>query len=184
MWPLVEYWRDAALHSHYSCRSRLLRGSRKSSTGGNIARENCWLVSRMWCVQILHYKCIQCAWIVGVDQFLGLEFASSKRWEPPEDRKAPYEQPYAATAQGPSCPQWPGQIYNATFTSENCLTLNVWTPSSRSANAAPLLVLVWIYGGGLAFGGSSVFNGSTLASKHASVVVAMNYRPLESDTGL
>ena len=36
-------------------------------------------------------------------------------------------------------------------------------------------MLVWIYGGGLAFGGESAYNGSALAARHGAVVVTMNY---------
>jgi carboxylesterase type B len=37
-------------------------------------------------------------------------------------------------------------------------------------------MLIFIHGGGLAFGGSSVFNGSVLASKQQVVVGSLNYR--------
>jgi para-nitrobenzyl esterase len=40
--------------------------------------------------------------------------------------------------------------------SEDCLTLNVWTPVSVSAFGHPLLpVLVYVHGGGLQYGASS-----------------------------
>ena len=58
--------------------------------------------------------------------------------------------------------------------SEDCLTLNVWTP--RPANS-DLPVMVYIFGGGFAGGSSSqpVFDGTALA-RHGVVVVTLNYR--------
>jgi para-nitrobenzyl esterase len=37
-------------------------------------------------------------------------------------------------------------------------------------------IFVWVHGGGYTQGGSSEFNGSTLAAQHGVVVVALNYR--------
>ena len=61
--------------------------------------------------------------------------------------------------------------------SENCLTLNVWTPKVEGKKHAPLPVMVWIYGGGYAAGGTSEprQDGEMLAKKGV-VVVSMNYR--------
>jgi para-nitrobenzyl esterase len=58
--------------------------------------------------------------------------------------------------------------------SEDCLTLNVWTPAGPGAG---LPVIVYIYGGGYAVGASSqaVFDGAALA-RHGVVVVTLNYR--------
>jgi len=58
--------------------------------------------------------------------------------------------------------------------SEDCLTLNVWTPAERTGK---LPVMVWIHGGGFTIGASaqSVYDGELLASRGA-VVVTMNYR--------
>src|SRR5258708_26282553 len=56
---------------------------------------------------------------------------------------------------------------------EECRTLNVWTP----AEAKDLPVMVWIYGGGFQVGSASrpVFNGTRLAERGV-IVVSMNYR--------
>jgi len=57
--------------------------------------------------------------------------------------------------------------------SEDCLALNIWTPSN--AHDAP--VFFWIYGGALAGGASSepMYDGSRLAAQGV-VVVTINYR--------
>jgi para-nitrobenzyl esterase len=59
--------------------------------------------------------------------------------------------------------------------SEDCLYLNVWTPAKSASDRIP--VLVWIYGGGFAFGSTStpVHNGEHLARKGV-VLVTINYR--------
>lgn len=57
--------------------------------------------------------------------------------------------------------------------SEDCLYLNVWTPSVEGRRP----VMVWIHGGGFfaGFGGEERHNGAVLARKGA-VVVTLNYR--------
>ena len=59
--------------------------------------------------------------------------------------------------------------------SEDCLTLNVWTPAERGAE--PLPVMVWIHGGGLnnGSGTAALYDGANLA-KRGVVVVTLNYR--------
>ncbi|KAM7291766.1 acetylcholinesterase-like [Ixodes scapularis] len=83
---------------------------------------------------------------------------------------------YDATRKKFSCPQ---QLYPLLFDietdqSEDCLYLNVWTPSTRQ----PKPVVVWIYAGGFAFGSSyqNWYNGSLLATMYDVVVVTFNYR--------
>ncbi|MBY5399550.1 carboxylesterase family protein [Rhizobium leguminosarum] len=57
--------------------------------------------------------------------------------------------------------------------SEDCLTLNVWTPVKRLRT--PLPVMVWIYGGALAHGNTPQYPGGHLAARKV-VFVSMNYR--------
>ena len=59
--------------------------------------------------------------------------------------------------------------------SEDCLTLNVWTPAQETIRILP--VMVWIYGGGFMTGGTSEprQDGEHLARKGV-MVVSMNYR--------
>lgn len=69
---------------------------------------------------------------------------------------------------GPSCMQT-----DDLPKSEDCLTLNVWTPAKRSRT--PLPVMVWIYGGALAEGNTLQYPGDQLAARRV-VFVSMNYR--------
>jgi para-nitrobenzyl esterase len=69
------------------------------------------------------------------------------RWKPPQP-VSPWEDVRQATSFGPACPQpfmkgW----------SEDCLTINVWTPPTKGAG--PLPVLVSIPGGGFYIGTSA-----------------------------
>ncbi len=59
---------------------------------------------------------------------------------------------------------------------EDCLVLNVWTPSQRSSNKRP--VMFWLHGGAFTIGsdGTSWYDGSNLARKHDVVVVGINHR--------
>ena len=59
--------------------------------------------------------------------------------------------------------------------SEDCLTLNVWTPANAKPGSLP--VMVWIYGGGFSSGSTSENrqDGQFLAHRNV-VVVSMNYR--------
>jgi len=114
----------------------------------------------------------------GVYSFLGLPYAApptgNLRWRPPQPTAA-WTGVRDATQFGPSCPQAttgnpflpPGTI------SENCLYLNVYTPTLRSGGDRP--VLVWIHGGGLVQDGARNYDGSKLAAD-GTVVVTINYR--------
>ena len=59
--------------------------------------------------------------------------------------------------------------------SEDCLYLNIWSPAKNPGEKLP--VLVWIYGGGFAFGSTSEpgYNGINLAQKGV-VLVSVAYR--------
>ena len=106
--------------------------------------------------------------------------------------------PYAAPPTGagrwhaPSAPQsWSGvrqatqfgstALQGETFTprssqSEDCLFLNIWTPSSATAESK-LPVLFWIHGGAFiqGSGGQPRYDGTELA-KRGAVVISINYR--------
>jgi para-nitrobenzyl esterase len=64
----------------------------------------------------------------------------------------------------------------ASETSEDCLTLNVWTPGADPGRRRP--VLVWIHGGAFVFGSGSQapYDGAGLAALGDVVVVTLNYR--------
>lgn len=60
--------------------------------------------------------------------------------------------------------------------SEDCLYLNVWTPAHKADEKLP--VLVWIYGGGFAFGNTADpnYDCEALARKSGIVMASINYR--------
>ena len=62
--------------------------------------------------------------------------------------------------------------------SEDCLTLNVWTPRRSNDSSEPLPVMVWIHGGAFVNGSGSIpwYDGSLLAARGDVVVVTINYR--------
>ena len=84
----------------------------------------------------------------------------------------------SASAFGPECVQPESKIASVYSSdpipmSEDCLSLNIWTP--KNAHHAP--VFFWIYGGAL-WGGASadpIYDGTQLA-KRGVVVVTINYR--------
>ena len=59
--------------------------------------------------------------------------------------------------------------------SEDCLYLNVYTPTSHNGSGGGRPVLVWIHGGGLVQDGGRNYDGTKLAADGA-VVVTINYR--------
>lgn len=116
----------------------------------------------------------------GVRAFLGIPFAATtggaNRWKPPQP-VTPWSTTLDATKLGPICPQInPSTMTYDPTSDENCLSLNVWTPDP--APAAPLPVMVWIFGGAYVFGssGAAPYSGDELVPKGNVVVVSMNYR--------
>ena len=57
--------------------------------------------------------------------------------------------------------------------SEDCLFLNVWRPAAASSQPYP--VMVWIHGGAMVHGSSTIYPGDALAAQGV-VVVTLNYR--------
>lgn len=77
---------------------------------------------------------------------------------------------------GARCIQDPkGDLEMGRNTSEDCLTVNVWTPPVR-ASGEHRPVLVWLHGGGFINGSSSIYNSTRLTTRGDIVVVTVNYR--------
>lgn len=114
--------------------------------------------------------------------FLGVPYAAppvgNLRWRPPVP-PAPWKGVRAATNFAPRCPQWPiwaDYVFQDAGPSEDCLYLDVYTPSAATGSSR-LPVMVWIHGGGYAAGGSSEprYSNSPLVERGV-VLVNINYR--------
>ncbi len=100
--------------------------------------------------------------------------AGELRWTAPRP-PLPWDGLLEAKKFGPACPQAPGKDVPAEAMSEDCLTLNVWSPARAPGERLP--VMVWIHGGGFSKGSARmpVYDGGNLA-RHGVVVVTFNYR--------
>ncbi len=107
-----------------------------------------------------------------VDAYEGIRYGSAKRWTPPAF--VPSSSALVrATAFGPACPQAPVPGYTQ---SEDCLFLNLWTPTRSSVKKLP--VLVFFHGGSFVDGAGSVpvYDGARLAARGDVILVTLNYR--------
>ncbi|KAF9562984.1 carboxylesterase [Agrocybe pediades] len=122
-----------------------------------------------------------------VRQFLGIPFASAGRWEAPS-KPAKRSSILKADKFSDTCLQLktPGNLEFLKLAggqgidipeSENCLTVNIWAPStSRKQKTA---VLLWIYGGAFQFGSSNlpIYDGQNIVRDHDDItIVTFNYR--------
>ncbi|HLL54707.1 MAG TPA: carboxylesterase/lipase family protein [Myxococcaceae bacterium] len=114
----------------------------------------------------------------GGARFLDIPFAApptgARRFRAPEP-PAPWTEPRDATRPGKSCPQVDPFRGGGVDADEDCLHLNVWTPSLDKDARAP--VMVFIHGGGFLFGSNSMdlYDGTALSDAGV-VVVSINYR--------
>lgn len=114
--------------------------------------------------------------------FRGIPYAlppiKGMRWRPPAAMPR-WEGVRSANDFGPACMQVQSKTMVSVYSnppmpvSEDCLTLNIWTP--KNAKNAP--VFVWIHGGALVGGSSreATYDGSKLAERGI-IVVSINYR--------
>lgn len=109
--------------------------------------------------------------------FLGVPYAKppigSRRWKPPQPLDC-NESTLRAQAFGPAC------LQKGPIGSEDCLTLNVWTPRTITT---PRPVMVFIHGGGNMSGtpsevnsGVELYNGQTIVERSDVIVVTLQYR--------
>lgn len=116
-----------------------------------------------------------------VHEFKGIPYAippvGNRRWRPPE-AAGEWAGERLATNFGPDCVQSPYERSSFYYrpsrpVSEDCLYLNVWTPSLTGN----LPVIVWLHGGALTRGSAALdlYDGGNLARKGV-VVVSINYR--------
>ena len=101
------------------------------------------------------------------------------RFQPPQPVPA-WRGVRDATKDGPIAPQGRSRLAHVMGDferpqSEDCLTLNVWTPA---ADAKKRPVLVWIHGGAFSSGAGSLpwYSGERLAANGDIVAVSINYR--------
>jgi para-nitrobenzyl esterase len=127
----------------------------------------------------------------GVFTFKGIYYGASPegsgRFQPPSPPQ-PWKETASAQNFGDLAPQIlstaaggsdirqaMGDIFGPGKVSENCLVLNVWTPSLEHRRRP---VMVWLHGGGYTGGsdGSPTYDGTNLAHKQGVVVVGINHR--------
>ncbi|XP_019641982.1 PREDICTED: neuroligin-3-like [Branchiostoma belcheri] len=118
--------------------------------------------------------------------FLGVPYAAPPvgdlRYRPPQPA-VPWEGVRDAVEYGSYCPQnllyfnmidFPIKLGMNMTMSEDCLTLNIYTPTVKTDVALP--VLLWIHGGALSVGMGAFPGFESLAAHQDVVVVSINYR--------
>ncbi|MBS1124091.1 MAG: putative carboxylesterase [Deltaproteobacteria bacterium] len=109
-----------------------------------------------------------------VRHFMGIPFAAAPvgplRFRVPQPVE-PWTDVRPAVESGSMCPQTLSLA--GPSNDEDCLYLNVWTPSG----AHDLPVMVWLHGGAFVYGsGSDKYYDSTLLAERGVVIVTINYR--------
>src|SRR5215469_8297894 len=116
--------------------------------------------------------------------FRGIPFAAAPvgplRWKPAAP-PVKWKGIRDASRFGPMCPQNASRLslvmgdYSYPMAEDNCLTLNIWSPSLKNPDAP---VMVWIHGGGGTSGSGRLdwYSGLQFARNGGIVAVTLNYR--------
>jgi para-nitrobenzyl esterase len=112
----------------------------------------------------------------GYRLFQGIPYAAAPvgefRWRAPRP-VPPWPGVRDATKPGPRCVQDTARDPDfGRATSEDCLSVNVWSPEGASGRP----VMVWIHGGAFANGSADLYDAHWLVTKGDIVVVTVNYR--------
>nr|XP_003699366.1 PREDICTED: neuroligin-4, Y-linked isoform X1 [Megachile rotundata] len=117
----------------------------------------------------------------NVNVFLGIPYATPPtkegRFKPPRPHKG--WQLLQAVDWGPACPQpsaYTGATKGIRDVDEDCLYLNIFTPSIDAGLAQAYPVMFYIHGGEFIHGASNLFPAHMLAAFYNVVVVSINYR--------
>ena len=112
-----------------------------------------------------------------VKTFLGIPYAEApvndRRFRKPVP-KANFTRSFRAFDFGPACLQ---RARSMTGMSEDCLYLNIFTPSHVNATSN-IPVMVWFHGGWFQMGSSNDYYGDTLSAFGNVIIVTVNYRLL------
>ncbi|RDD40157.1 Acetylcholinesterase [Trichoplax sp. H2] len=119
--------------------------------------------------------------------FKGIPFAQppigSLRYQRPVPYESKWEKPLPCFQYKSTCSQYrsPTSFFDRSNPngpemkiSEDCLYLDVFTPTTKSSDQLP--VIVWVHGGSLLHGDGSWWHGQTLSSYENVIVVLINYR--------
>ncbi|XP_059086237.1 neuroligin-like protein glit-1 [Tigriopus californicus] len=116
-----------------------------------------------------------------VTVFLGIPYAQPPTGEarlmPPRAHRG--WQSYDAVDWAPVCPQpirFVGATKNAPLMDEDCLYLNIFSPTVKSGQSQLFPVMFYIHGGEFSHGSGNEFPGQQLAAWGRVVVVTINYR--------
>lgn len=123
----------------------------------------------------------------GIFTYKGIPYAQAERFMAPE-KPTPWEGIRSSTSYGPVAPlitpttqvqDEPEFVFDHDwgYTNEDCLVLNVWTPSITDGKKRP--VMFWIHGGGFTAGSSQElpsYDGENLSKNGDVVVVSINHR--------
>jgi len=113
------------------------------------------------------------------DEYLGIPYAvppvGNLRWTPPQPNGR-WHGVLQANQFGNFCTQPNG--FGGTLGSEDCLTLNIYTPRARKNQNKHhgLPVMVWIHGGALVTGAGGDYDPTRMVEQGGVIVVTINYR--------
>ncbi|KAK7496738.1 hypothetical protein BaRGS_00011947 [Batillaria attramentaria] len=113
--------------------------------------------------------------------YLGIPYAlpptGELRWMKPQPHPGPGEgKAFAADTLMPACPQeLPGMGVYAGI-SEDCLTLNVYTPADSDPQTSSRPVMIFIHGGGFFMGDAPPYRPTKLVADGGVIVVTIQYR--------